>query len=395
MKKISLAKPKYVIPLIALPFSFLFNYLYLDIATPAEAKGTQQISLEEKEEINTNLPSANLKKKGIEDKFAAGLEEHKRHVDYSAIREIEEDENTKEYGSVYSEEEKRMLDSINESILTNKPKSGFMERVNQRQRQDRGSYASYQDKNRYSPSARPIKPESSYDREMRQFREQMRYVDSLSKAGSEKERPAPIKKRLAKAEIEKEKQKEVEPLEVTKVANSNSRYFNTVTDNPKEQFIKAILDEGLTVRSGGRIRVRLLDAIYVAGEEIPKGTYLFGTVTGFNEQRVVIDISSILLGNQILPVNLSIYDNDGLAGLYVPESKFRAFTKEVGGNATSGTSLSIDQQGADDATSMLFSMAEKVASTTTRAVGKAIKQNKAKLKYNTIVYLIDNKAQRK
>ena len=148
------------------------------------------------------------------------------------------------------------------------------------------------------------------------------------------------------------------------------------------------------MREGGRIRVRLLDDIYVAGMEIEKGSYLYGLVSGFSAQRVDITITSILQGSEVLPVSLSVYDNDGLKGLYVPDSQFREFTKELASRATQGQSINFGSDASSSA-EMLYSMADRMAQTATRAAGSAIKRNKAKLKYNTIVYLIDNKAKKR
>ena len=61
-------------------------------------------------------------------------------------------------------------------------------------------------------------------------------------------------------------------------------------------------------------------------------------------------------------------------------------------NTTNGQTIDFDNP--ENTNQMLYSMMDKMAQTTTRAVGKAVKQNKAKLKYNTIVYLIDNKAKK-
>jgi len=58
---------------------------------------------------------------------------------------------------------------------------------------------------------------------------------------------------------------------------------------------------------------------------------------------------------------------------------------------SSGQSVTFEDS-PDNANQMLYSMLERISQTTTRAAGKAIRKNKAKLKYNTIVYLIDNKA---
>ncbi|QMU26561.1 conjugative transposon protein TraM [Adhaeribacter radiodurans] len=385
MKKIDFRKPKYALPLIVLPFLFLFNYLYLDMFPSTEAKGKQHIALKETDDIITDLPAANLEKKDINSKFGAGLEEHKHHRDYSAVQELEQDEEEKQYGSVYTDKEKRMLDSINNAILTQKNTPAFMDRVQEQQNTDRQRYAA----TTRVPSSRPQrqKAESAYEKEMRLFKEQMRFVDSLDKAGQEPKKPA----RKGTPTIAEKTIQASEAVEVRKSANPNAAYFNTVKNDGNEQFIKAMLDEGLKIREGGRIRIRLLDDIYVSNYEIQKGSYLYGVVSGFSAQRVEISITSLLYGNQIIPVDLSIYDNDGLVGLYVPGSQFRDFTKQLAANSTNGQSINFDDS-PENTNQMLFSVMDKMAQTTSRAVGKAVKQNKAKLKYNTIVYLIDNKA---
>jgi len=391
MKKIDLKKPKYALPTIMLPFLFLLNYLYLDSFPSTEAKGANH-AFKETDEIITELPNANLDKRNIDNKFTAGIEENKNRTDYSAIRELEEEEGPQQqYGSVYTDKEKRMLDSINNAILTDKRSPEFMSRVNERQAVDRNRYAA----TTAAASSRPrssAKTQSAYEKEMRLFKEQMKFIDSLDRAGEEPKRPA-NKKPTAAPKVDTKEEAPV-ALTVRKTANPNAAYFNTVKNDGQEQFIKAILDEGLKIRDGGRIRVRLLDDIYVSGYEIEKGSYLYGIVSGFNAQRVEITITSVLYGDQIIPVNLSIYDNDGLAGLYVPDSQFREFAKQLATNTTNGQTIDFGDN-PENTNQMLFSIMDKMAQTTTRAVGKSVRQNKAKLKYNTIVYLIDNKAKKK
>lgn len=387
MNKIDFKNGRYIIPLIVLPFLFIFNYLYLDTfpATGKTTSGPAAVAAVETASLNTSLPVANLEKRQVKDKFEASKEEHKYRTDRSAIRDLG-DNNTPQqgYGSVYTAEEQAILDSLNNQILANQQPAPFLERVNQRQESTRYASAS-------APARRaPRKTESDYEKEMRLFREQMAYVDSLSRAGEESAGGA----LRENPEVLSAKPEEPEALSVSKTASPNSAYFNTVSDNSGEQFIKAMLDEGLKVRDGGRIRVRLLDDIYVAGMEIEKGSHLFGTVTGFTAQRVDITISSILRGDEIIPINLSVYDNDGLKGLYVPDSQFREFTKELASRATQGQSINFEAN-PESSAQILYSMADRMAQTATRAAGSAIRKNKAKLKYNTIVYLIDNKAKKR
>ncbi|WP_276499845.1 conjugative transposon protein TraM [Pontibacter litorisediminis] len=389
MRKIDFKKGRYVIPAIALPFLCILNYLYLD-TFPANAKPTEAeaIAAQDTTSLNTSLPMANLDKRGVKDKFSAAREAHKYRTDYSAIRELGDGfTQEEEYGSVYTEEEQRLLDSLNNMILTDEPAPGFMERVNQRQ--TRSSYAAapgLTQSRRVSTGH-----ESGYAREMRMFKEQMAYIDSLSRAGEE---PAGTPHKRAERVAESTKEPEPEPMPVRKTLNPNTAYFNTIGGNSDEQFIKAMLDEGLKVRDGGRIRIRLLDDIYVGGREVTEGSYLYGLVSGFGAQRVEITISSILMGDEIIPVNLSIYDNDGIKGLYVPDSQFRAFTKELAGRAASGQRMNFGGD-AENSAEMLYAMMDRMTQTASQAAGRAIKKNKAKLKYNTVVYLIDNQAKQR
>ena len=66
---------------------------------------------------------------------------------------------------------------------------------------------------------------------------------------------------------------------------------------------------------------------------VPKGTYIYATMSGFSKQRVKGKVGSVFVGDQIKTINLSIYDTDGLEGLYVPSSSFRETAKEIGSSA--------------------------------------------------------------
>jgi hypothetical protein len=112
---------------------------------------------------------------------------------------------------------------------------------------------------------------------------------------------------------------------------------------------------------------------------------LYGLVNGFTQQRITLVITSVLTAGQILPVKLSVYDDDGLLGLYVPASAFRDFTKDLSGNSMQGVSIETGSAGSQ----LLMSSMDKVFQSTSSAIAGAIRKNKAKIKYGTQVYLID------
>ena len=179
---------------------------------------------------------------------------------------------------------------------------------------------------------------------------------------------------------------------VTKAETGNADSFNTVTDEEKldDPLIKAMIDKTTKAHEGTRLRFKLLDDVIVKGVKLKKGTYLYGTVTGFGQQRVMADITSILVKDKFLKIHLSVYDLDGMQGFYVPESAFRDMMKNAG-SAAMQSNISFDSGGGSgiSAEALALQALQNVYQSTSSAVSQAIKKNRAKIKYNTIVYLIN------
>jgi len=219
------------------------------------------------------------------------------------------------------------------------------------------------------------------------FRRQMEFADSLAKVNDPEERAA----RAERQRIEMAKKAEAEmPLLKVRKADDTQSVFNTVRDNPNDSFIQAMIDENITGYVDSRLRIRLMDDLLVGSNLIHKGTYLYAKISGFTGQRVLLSITSIMQGGKILPVKLDLYDNDGLQGLYVPASAFREFSKELGANSSQGISI----QGGENQNQVIMGVIQRMFQSTTTAVSRYIRKNRAKIKYNTLVYLIDPQALR-
>ena len=108
-------------------------------------------------------------------------------------------------------------------------------------------------------------------------------------------------------------------------------------------------------------------------------------------QRVLANISSILVGDNFIKVNLSLYDNDGMEGFYVPTSAFREMVKNAGANAVNGGNMNINTNTGSTLSGeyMALQAIQQAYSGVTQAVSSNIRRNKAKIKYNTVVYLIN------
>lgn len=383
MKKINLKKPKYILPLVLLPFLIFGNYIYAKYGS--DDGGPVAVATNG---INPNIPEPILKKNHDMDKTEAFKENLQKKREFSFLNDIGEEEIQKiTIEDNLSDAERRKLDSLQKVIKRdeerakkakdllndkrfNKPTSG------QVAKKKTSPPRTYGKKNSTKRSKNSKKKE-----ELAEFKEQMRIIDSIQN---------PSKYAIVdKALVEKKEEKPIAKLSKSK--NSNNDFFNTIKSNRDESFIGALLDEGVKVWQGSRVRIRLTQDVFINDVLLKKGKYLYGTVTGFKTQRVEITISSIAVGDEVIPVDITIYDNDGIKGLYVPDSQFREFVKDLGVNASRDASILTNGGGTagQQGTEALYRSISTAVQSSTRALAKALKKNKARLKYNTQVFLIN------
>ncbi|MBO6238528.1 MAG: conjugative transposon protein TraM, partial [Bacteroidales bacterium] len=188
---------------------------------------------------------------------------------------------------------------------------------------------------------------------------------------------------------------EDEATQVVKRIMQSSDYFHTVSENdPQPDLIRAIIDENIKAVDGSRVRLRLLDDVQIGSLTMPKGSYLYAEMNGFSGQRVKGTVKSVLLYDEIIRVSLSLYDTDGLEGLYVPRSTFNETAKDVASGAM-GSNMTINQGSYNNSLSQWGMQAiQNAYQRTTSAVGKAIRRNSATLKYGTFVYLVNGRETR-
>lgn len=183
---------------------------------------------------------------------------------------------------------------------------------------------------------------------------------------------------------------------VQKVSEQNADKFNTIGEQAQvdEPLIKAMIDKTTKAHEGTRLRFKLLDDVVIKDVKLKKGTYLYGIVTGFGQQRVRAAITSILVKDKFIKVALSVYDNDGMEGFYVPESAFRDMMKDAGAQAMqSNISLNGNSGSQISGEALALQALQNMYQSASSAISGNIRKNRAKIKYNTIVYLINTDAQ--
>lgn len=392
LKKINWKQPKYMIPLI-IYFPLLFvGYFVIDLFHTEKAEIPDGLATTEY--LNPDLPEAKMKGDGIGNKYESMLKSYGKIDDYSALGNIErnEEDTREEYESKYTDEEREQLEAQEAAKLAEMQRQ-LQESAQKGQEIAQGGSPSEEDRIAHSKQ-REQEAMDELNRAIAQARLQAQ--QSMMPAATD---TADAGQREGKVEAsDKKKTDDDEPQEVVKKVKVTSDYFNTLCDNDKEtSLIKAIIDENIKAVDGSRVRLRLLDDIEINDVVVPKGSYLYATMSGFGSQRVKGNVQSIMVDDDIVKVSLALYDTDGLEGLYVPSSQFRETTKDVGSGALSNTS-SLTNSSTTSGNSLATWGAQTITNAvqkTSNAISKAIKKNNAKLKYGTFVYLINSRSNKK
>lgn len=406
LKKINWKQPKYMIPLIIYVPLLFVGYFVIDLFHTEKAE-IPDSSMTTTEYLNPDLPDAKMKGDGIGNKYESMLKSYGRIDDYSAVDNIDRnnDEQKEDYDSKYSEEERELVDGQN------------AEKLAELQRQLQESAQKGQEVAKSNALSEEDRLARNQQREREAMDELNRAIAQARLQGQQAAQPAITQtsgnsgssdESMQKGQTEgkltvnermvKKPDEDDDTQEVVKKVKTKSDYFNTIVDADAEpNLIKAIIDENIKAVDGSRVRLRLLDDIEINETVVPKGTYIYATMSGFGSQRVKGNVKSIMIHDELIKVSLSLYDTDGLEGLYVPGSSFRETTKDVASGAMSNTSsLTSSNTSAGNALTQWGNQAiSNAVQKTSNAIGKAIKKNSAKLKYGTFVYLINGREKKK
>lgn len=423
MKKLNLKQPKYIFPLVIfLPLTF---GVY-EVTAMFDGKSDKKTAVAT-DSLNMTIPDANVKE--MDGKMAA-MNGRLAGDAYTAVDGIGEDKEKKDsINNGYSESDLDRIDRDNADRIRQQQAQEEMERALREQRKHINNYAGA-----YSSGASSARRSSSRRDELDDYAKELEYIQNRSLAaqkaisegpggsnsydrngngyangygdnpyggygngngsngydngnggGTRNGRGGGSSATAQKTEV------------VKKVEGKNAEKFNTVssTSDADAPLIKAMIDKTTKAHEGTRLRFKLLDDVKVKNVLLKKGTYLYGLVSGFGQQRVRATITNILVGNKFIKVNLTVYDNDGMEGFYVPESAFRDMMKQAGAQAMQQNMQLNNGYSSSYLTgeSVALQALQNIYQSASSAVAGNIRKNKARIKYNTIVYLVNTEAE--
>lgn len=408
--KINFKQPKYMLPAILYPLLLITGYLVFDIFDTETAEKPSE--LQTTEFLNPKLPQAQIQNDGIGGKYESMVKSYGKIQDYSAVENIDrgnEEEDKEGYDSKYSKDELALLD------MEAAQRTEELEKLQRSQEMQEKLRQSAEKGKDLMTDSTDLQPLSEAERLARSKQREQGALAELQKALAEARLNgqkstegvtdmAENRDNAGKGNAAMKGKIEVNGNEVNRIDDNTtsstvvklvkkpSDYFHTLAENePEPKLIKAIIDEDIKAVDGSRVRLRLLDDVEIGEQVVPKGAYLYATMSGFGSQRVKGNVKSLMVADELLKVNLSIYDTDGLEGLYVPSSTFRETSKDVASSALGSNVNMNNGTGGNSFTQWGMQAVQNAYQRTSNAISKSVKKNKAKLKYGTFVYLVNDK----
>lgn len=353
-KKMLLVLPALVIPFITLAFWALGG-----------GKGTSQNDQIKHLGLNLELPDANLP----EDKNADKLSFYKE-ADNDSLKKEEMLRNDPYYHDTSSlidniltpagdgryhiespfgamnyspnninpdKNEQRIYQKINEiNKQINQPAHG-QSRVTQQQ-------PLYQENEQFSGDVSSLKGMMQFMNDKQEADPEMQEINKTLDKVLDIQHPERIKEKLREKSIKNKEQVFIlsNPTKSNNVgliigkknANTANRFYSLEEDtvSDEQNSVDAMIPQTQTIANGSVVKLRLLNDIYINEVIIPKGNYVYG-IAQLKDERLELSIQSIRYNKSLFPVNLEVFDMDGLAGLNIPGAISRDVAKQSGDNA--------------------------------------------------------------
>lgn len=177
---------------------------------------------------------------------------------------------------------------------------------------------------------------------------------------------------------------------IARLSESRNFGFNTSvggTATQEKNTISVCVHGDQTVISGQSVRLRLLEPMRVGRHEMPRNALLTGECR-IQGERLNITISQVEYSGNIIPVELTVHDNDGQPGIFIPGSMESNAVREMAANMGQnlGTTISITNQSAGD--QLLSELGKGAIQGVSQYISKKMRQEKVHLKsgYTLMLY---------
>jgi conjugative transposon TraM protein len=169
--------------------------------------------------------------------------------------------------------------------------------------------------------------------------------------------------------------------------SETGRFYELETpaaNGPSTNTIAAVIHEDATVVSGASVKIRLQQDMYVQGQLIPKGSFVFGKCS-LSGDRLQINVTAIPYQGTFYSVALTVYDSFGMAGIPIDASQNQQAAQEGTQQAIEALSIgAMDPSVGAQAASAGIEAAKHL-------ISKKVKTVKINLKANFPILLVNTK----
>lgn len=157
-------------------------------------------------------------------------------------------------------------------------------------------------------------------------------------------------------------------------------------DVTEKNSIRASVYRTVTLSNGKELQLRLLESMRAGQFLIPANTILIGS-SKLGGERLHITISSIQYADNVIPVELEVYDIDGVQGIFVPNSTEINAAKEIAANmgASTGSNITI---GGNAGSQLAADLGRNAMQGISQYIGKKMREVKVTLKAGYKVLLL-------
>lgn len=339
-----------VLPLLVLPFITMLFWVL------GGGKGKETaLSIERKPGLNMLLPNPKLKEDSSLDKMS--------YYDQASVDSIKREEQKKKdpnYSMIKADESSLEYDGYFDPDLTSMRsqkdglKTGYLKPENEQKM--------YQKLEALQKAIAEPPKVSGYDQDMREFQYQkppygesaeMKNLEQLMAAMSAPSEPDPelaqlggmlenildiqhperVQEKLRQnSKIQKGKvfsmSRKADEQSISSIQNTSQSLIKQETNSfysldeqtvneEMQNAVEAAVHETQTIVNGSIVKIRLVHDVFINGVLIPRNSFVFGTAS-LKGERLEIKISTIKYLNSIFPVELSVFDIDGIKGIYIP-----------------------------------------------------------------------------
>ena len=162
-------------------------------------------------------------------------------------------------------------------------------------------------------------------------------------------------------------------------------------DGHARNTVRACVHGDQTVTGGQSVRLRLLEPMRAGRHILPKNSLLTGEGR-IQGERLNVNIVRVEYDGVIIPVELTVHDNDGQEGIFIPGSMETNAVKEAAANLGQnlGTGISITNQSAKD--QLLSELGRGAIQGVSQYISRKMREEKVHLKagYTLMLYQKDN-----